>query len=137
MFYVSSTCILDIAFELLALDRAVQDNQIDLALLINASALMIHMVLLFILCFFSEKFTYRSYDVTDLIYGDLLWYKLPNKQQKLLILAICRAQKYFRLNGYGVFDCSLELFSKVIHGIFFMLVSLAGDKSDYFNMNCL
>lgn len=115
LFYVPLCFILDTIFELLTLEQAYRDHQFDMVLLVNASALLIHMIMLYILCFFSEKFSVRSYEIGDRIYCDLLWYKLPIRQQKTLILPIRRSQTPFRLNGYGIFDSSFELFLKVIH----------------------
>lgn len=52
------------------------------------------------------------FEVGDIFYNSL-WYKLPSQEQKLLILPIQRSQKLFRLNGFGIVDCSLEVFSSV------------------------
>lgn len=54
-----------------------------------------------------------SYEISQIIYSDLQWFNLPILQQKRLVLIIGRAQKTFRLNGFGIFDCSLEMFWKV------------------------
>lgn len=113
LFFDLSSCIIATVFELLSIDNDIQNQRYDSNTFTNVSTLGLHNTMLFILCHFSEKFTDRSYDVGDVIYSDLLWYKLSIRQQKLLILPIQRAQKLFRLRGYGIFDCSLELFLKV------------------------
>lgn len=118
LFFDLSSCIIATVFELLSIDNDIQNQRYDSNTFTNVSTLGLHNTMLFILCHFSEKFTDRSYDVGDVIYSDLLWYKLSIRQQKLLILPIRRAQKLFRLRGYGIFDCSLELFLKVISNDF-------------------
>lgn len=113
LFFDLSSCIIATVFELLSIDKDIQNKRFDSNTFTNVSTLVLHNSMVFFFSHFSEKFTDRSYDVGDVIYSDLLWYKLSIRQQKLLILPIQRAQKLFRLRGYGIFDCSLELFLKV------------------------
>lgn len=113
LFFELSSCIVGFVFELLAMEQAFQDHQFDGTVALNLSALGIHMCMLVILCHFSEKFTDRSNEVGEMVYSEVFWYKLPIAQQKTLIFVIRRAQQHFRLRGYGIFDCSLEMFLKV------------------------
>lgn len=115
LFFIFAICIIAIAFELLALDQAVQEQHFGEADFLNLSAFVIHMIMLNVFCQYSEKFTDRSYEVADMVYTEIFWYKLSIAQQKSLIFMIHRAQKQFRLKGYGIFDCSLDLFSKVFN----------------------
>lgn len=113
LFFLLSSIILGIVFELLALDQAIQEQQIDGAVAINISALGVHMSMLLVLCHYSEKLTNLSYAVGDMVFCEIAWYKMSIEHQKILIFLIRRAQKSFRLRGYGLFDCSLEVFQKV------------------------
>lgn len=113
LFFEFSHCILETVFELLAMDQAIQNLQFYALVIFNLSVLGFHLTLLFFLCLFSEKFTDRSYDVGEFIYLNVSWMDLPIQHQKTLMFVICRAQKHFRLNGCGIFDCSLDLFSRV------------------------
>lgn len=114
LFFELSSCIVGFVFELLAMEQAFQDHQFDGTVALNLSALGIHMFMLVILSYFSEKITDRSYEVGGIVYSEVFWYKLPIAQQKPLIFVIQRAQQHFRLRGYGIFDCSLQMFLKVI-----------------------
>lgn len=66
----------------------------------------------YIFCFLSEYVTYKLSDIGDHFYN-CAWYNLPVKQQKMFILPIQRAQVEFRINGLGLVECSLNVFSSV------------------------
>lgn len=63
-------------------------------------------------CYLSEYVTYNLAMVGDYFYS-CAWYCLPIKQQQLFILPIQRAQLKFRINGLGIVECSLRVFSSV------------------------
>lgn len=66
----------------------------------------------YMFCVLSENVTGRFADIGNAFYG-CPWYYLSAQQQKMFLLPIQRAQKEFRLNGLGMVDCSLEIFSRV------------------------
>lgn len=113
LFFTLSSCIVYIAIEFLALDETFRRQDFDTTLLVTVNALLITIAMVYILSFYSEKLTTHSYEIAHMVYVDLLWYKLTAAQQKPLVLSICRANKYFRLVGYGIFYCSMETFLKV------------------------
>lgn len=113
LFFELLSVIIIIVFELLALDYAIMVKQFDSMLILIGCCLIMHMSTLFILCHHSECLTTNSNEISKFIYCDCQWYKLPNSQQKLLTLPISRSQKPFRLDGFGIFDCSQEMFLKV------------------------
>lgn len=116
LFYELSTCIICTVLELLTIDRSVQEGRFDIfdvTMIISITLLVLHLSIVFILCFYGEKLTTQSFQVMDIIYSDLLWYKLPAQQQRVLTMSIRQAQKVYRLKGYGIFECSMELFLKV------------------------
>lgn len=69
----------------------------------------------YIYCFLSENVTHNLTLIGDYFYNYTTWYRLAVKQQKLLILPIQCAQKEFRLEGLGIVECSLRVFSSVRH----------------------
>lgn len=107
--------------ELLSLDYAITEHQFDSMLILIVCCLLIHMSMLSLLSHHSENLTTKSYDIANITYLDLQWYNLTVSQQKLLVLPIIRAQKTFRLEGFGILDCSLEMFLKVISMNFFRI----------------
>lgn len=113
LFFELSSCIIGTVFELLALDQTIQDQQLDATVVVSANALSIHVSMVYILCHYAEKLTAQSIEVSRMVYYDLLWYKLSVRQQKNIIMPLRRAQKLFKLDGYGIFACSMELFLNV------------------------
>lgn len=113
LFFELSSCIIGTVCELLALDQTIQEQQIDASVFVSADALGIHVSMVYILCHFAEKLSNQSFNVTRIIYYDLVWYNLSVERQKCMVLPICRSQESFKLTGYGIFDCSMEIFLKV------------------------
>lgn len=109
LFFELSTCIVATVCEMLALDQPKFDGNV----FVSINCLIIHVSMFYVLCHYSEKLTTQSSAVANLIYSDLLWYELTIERQKGLILPMCCSQKTFRLTGYGIFDCSMEMFWKV------------------------
>lgn len=114
LFIELSSCVIVTVIELLSIDYMVQHGHGDLIIITNITALSLHMGMMHILCFFAEKYTTQIFQTSPLIYCDLLWYKLLIHQQRSMILSIRRAQKQFRLTGFGIFDVSLETYLKVM-----------------------
>lgn len=115
LFIELSSCIISTVLELLAFDSMYQQKHVDTTFATTGGTLSIHTTMVFILCFYAEKYTTLSFDVIDTVYSDLIWYELPVRQQKFVILSICRSQEQFRLTGLGIFDASMEIFLKVSH----------------------
>lgn len=63
-------------------------------------------------CYLSEYVTYNLAMIGDYFYN-CAWYRLSVELQTLFILPIQRAQLKFRINGLGIVECSLRVFSSV------------------------
>lgn len=113
LFFELLSVIIIIVLDLLALDYAIQKKQFDSTLILVGSCLSIHMSTLSLLCHHSECLTTKSNEIADNIYSNLQWFNLPVSQQKLLLLSIGRAHRTFRLDGFGILDCSLAMFLRV------------------------
>lgn len=113
LFYTLSSCIAYISFESFALDETFRRKEYDTTVTVTLTALFIEIAMVYILSHHSEKVTAWSFEIVNYVYVDLLWYNLTAAQQRCLVLSICRAQKGFRLVGYGIFYCSMETFLKV------------------------
>ena len=113
LFIEFSSCIISIVLELLAIDNMVKQKSNDTTFATSAGTLSIHMTIVYFLCIYGENFTNQSFNVINTVYSDLLWYKLPIKQQNFVIFSICRSQKRFQLEGLCIFNASMEMFSKV------------------------
>lgn len=120
LFYELAGCATYVAISLFAIDRSLQN--INLNTLINIYCLLTSLVFNFFICSYSEDLTQRSLDVADIIY-DSNWYRLQYKQQKLLIMSIQRSQRIFRLKGFQIVDCSMEIFLKVRLNSFSLLTN--------------
>lgn len=113
IFIELSSCIIGTVMELLSIDYIVQQKHVGITALTSTAALSIHLTMEYILCFYAEKFTTLSFQMTDLIYCDLLWYEMSIDEQQLIILPIQQAQKHFHLEGYGIYNANMETFMKV------------------------
>lgn len=113
LFIELSSCIIGTVMELLSIDYMVQQGSVDIIVLTNVTALLNHTAMVYILCFYAEKYTTQSFQMTHSVYSKLLWYNLPFHQQKIMILNLCRSQKPVRLDGLGIFIASMETFLKV------------------------
>lgn len=110
LFYQMVNCVVDVVFDLISLDQTL--HQLNTSTVHSIATLFILLALAFIFCYYADRVTVDLLAVSDIFYNSL-WYKLPFQEQKMLILPIRRAQKKFRLTGYTVFECSIEVFVKV------------------------
>lgn len=123
LFYELSSIIIGTVCELLALDQIYQEKKIDSSAFVSANGLMIHVSTVYILCLYAEQLTTQTFELIKLFYCDLLWYNLSINQQKFMIFIICRSQKNFRMTGYGIYSCSMELFLTVRIIVYFVLTN--------------
>lgn len=114
LFYELSSCIVGTVMEFLAFDHMVQQEHISRLVFTDTAAILLHTLMVFVFCYFAEKCAAHSFQIVDLVYCDLLWYNLPVYEQKLVILPMSRAQIKFRLDGFGIFDATMETFSKAM-----------------------
>lgn len=63
-------------------------------------------------CYLAETVTSKLLSIGDIFY-ESDWYRLPVRQQQLVMLPIQRSQEEFRLSGLGLIDCSLWVFASV------------------------
>lgn len=112
LFFQLLICVLFIAFGLFALNQTLIElnfNTYDCMI-----ALLSALFSTFVYCYYADGVTTDLMDICNIFYSSL-WYKLPSREQKLLILPIMRSQILFRLNGFGVINCSLEVFASVCY----------------------
>lgn len=110
LFYQLVICVLFIAFSLFSLDQSM--HEINFNTFLSTIAVLVALTPTFIYCYYADGVTADLHRVGDIFY-QLLWYKLTNQEQKLLILPMQRAQQIFRMKGYGIVDCSLQIFLTV------------------------
>lgn len=117
LFSIFLICALDISFNLLLLDSATQFGIRIFSAIIN---MLTTALMTFVFCYSSENITEDLFDIGDAFYGSS-WYRLPIRQQKLVILSIIRAQGELRLDALGFAKCSLYTFLQVVGGSVFAL----------------
>lgn len=120
LFNCMFTCIASIAFNLFVIESNGTPNFQKIVALIDLVGIL---MLTFVHFSLSEWITNVLLEIGDDFYNSR-WYRLPNKQQKLMTLPIQRAQREFRLTGLGLFECSLYVFDAVR-----MYKILASDKA--------
>lgn len=113
LFFALSTCIICMMLELLAIDQAVNQRTLRIYMAISASILCTQLGMAFVLCDFAENASDQSQKISQILYMELLWYKMTITHQKLLMLPIREGQKMIQLNGFGIIICSMEQFLKV------------------------
>lgn len=109
LFMILSTCFFLLVIDLLAVE---QSTGIDIDILLVLNCLFLFLLIAWIYSYFSEKITANSLDIGEDAY-DSLWYNMPIKQQKAVILIVGRAQREFRLDALGMADCSFVTFLAV------------------------
>lgn len=67
----------------------------------------------YIYCLFAENVT-RKLSATGDIFYEYLWYQLPVGRQQPFTMAIQRAHMKFHFTGFGLVNCSLEVFATVM-----------------------
>lgn len=109
-FFQMAACAGFLAFMLLSLDQNMKTLTFDVV--INFFCTILQIVLNFSSCNHAQTITDRSFEVAEDFYN-ILWYKLPCEQWKMIKMVIQRAQKPFYLRGYKIFTCSMETFLTV------------------------
>lgn len=112
LFFQLLSCVTNAAFALFALDLTLGELNFDTLITIMSTINVLSST--FIYCYFADGVTSDLLEIGDIFYNSL-WYKLPLREQKLLFLPIQRAQKEFRLDGFGMVYCTLETFGAVCH----------------------
>lgn len=102
------TCTLIIALSLFVVEVQLLRAE-ALYALINLTLIM---MIMFTYCLLSERITSDLLEIGDVFYNSV-WYRLPFKEQRLLVIPIGRAQRVFRLSGLGLINCSLAVFLTV------------------------
>lgn len=109
LFSLTVTCTIDIAFNLYVIELNYSLNFEAIIAFLNTVNML---GMTFVFYYLSECITQHLLDIGDSFYGSA-WYRLADRHRRLLKMAIMRAQREFRLNGFGFFCCSLPIFSKV------------------------
>lgn len=109
LFNTIFVCVVVIACNLYVIDSNNTLSYEIIVALIDASSLV---GLSFLYFYFSERITTNLSEI-DYVFYQSEWYRLTPKQQVRLVVPMQRAQREFRLNGLGVFDCSLPVFLSV------------------------
>lgn len=110
IFYQLVTCVVFIAFSLFGFDQTVRSFNLNTSVCLLS--LISAVTPTFIYCYYAESVTVDLLKIGDIFY-ESTWYELTYQEQKLLIPPIQRAQRVFRMNGYGLIDCSLGIFASV------------------------
>lgn len=114
IFDVTLTCVLFLALILFSVEQL---DAIDFTVILNLECTLYIIIICYIYSYFSETITTNSFAIGEDPYNSL-WYKMPMKQQKAVMLMIMRSQIEFRLTGVGMVDCSLETFLAVRINLF-------------------
>lgn len=109
LFNLTFACVIVIASNLLVVEL---NESINVEMMVAFVNLIVITVMTFAHFYLAEKITSDLLSIGDLFYNSA-WYRLPIKQQKLLVLPIQRAQRELRLKCLGLFNCSMPVFSSV------------------------
>ena len=75
----------------------------------------------FLFCYYATFATDRLADLSQTAYNSN-WLDWPPEHQNYLILIMARSQEPVRFTGFGLIDCSLEVFGKVSRLHHFVLI---------------
>lgn len=91
-------------------------------MIVGLYALAFQTIFNYILGYFSDKVSFASLNVANIVY-DMNWFKFSVEEQKLILIMIQRAQTQFHFRGNDSIVCSLHTFLKVTSfvGIIFLL----------------
>lgn len=110
LFYQLLVCAVIIAFNLFSLEST--KSIYDLHSIVSFTELTSTVVPTYIYCSLSDNFTSDLEDIGDVFY-ESTWFKMPVKYQRFMIMPIMRSQREIRLSGFGLIDCSLNVFLAV------------------------
>lgn len=103
------TCVIVITLNLLVVELNESINLEVIVAFLNAGIMI---GLTFALFYLAEWITSDLLSIGELFYNSA-WYRLSVHEQTRLVLSIQRAHRELRLNGLGLFACSLPVFSSV------------------------
>lgn len=86
LFFVLCNAVVITVMQLLALDHAIRKQEFDSTVTFNAIFLLVNISANFIFCQFAENLAIESMEMANIVYSDLLWYKLSLRQQKIFVL---------------------------------------------------
>lgn len=109
-FFQISMFILMLAVDLFIID---QTGGIDANALLNLNSTSMFFVMSYVFCYLSENITAKSLANANIAY-EATWYKMSNSSQKAIGMIIMRSQREYRIVGFGMVECSLEVFLTVI-----------------------
>lgn len=114
IFFTLLTTLISFAFNL----HALESNDLFSLQSIVGIVLMICMLPLnFGFCFLAELITANLYEIGDIFY-DSPWYRLPAREQQIVIFPIHQTGQEFRFRSLGIIDCSLATFLSVWRVLF-------------------
>lgn len=99
-----------IVIELRALEGLFNNLNIEFVACFYATLIQISFV--YVLCSLGSNVSYNYNKMSNVLYNTD-WYLLPLNQHKSIIPIIRQNQIHFSLDGFNMFDCSLETFTKV------------------------
>lgn len=109
LFYQLLSCISFLALSFLFVDQA---ERIDALLILTLQCCAMYVIVCYVYCDLSETMTEKAFEISMITY-ESLWYVSTPRQREALTLVIVRAQKEFRLKGFGLITCSLPQFLMV------------------------
>lgn len=96
-------------------------HHMDLSVVFTSMGAIISMSNLFIYCYFGRLTTDSFGEMSECLYYDLNWFKLPIKLQKYLVVIIANMQKPVYYHGFEFAILNLRTFIKVKSQIHFDL----------------
>lgn len=88
-------------------------DQGDSHLIIDFILLIYVLGFLFIFCYFSTHTSEQITLISEIVYNDISWYRLPENLSRKTYLIILRSQRPVNFKGLNVLNCTLEAFANV------------------------
>lgn len=115
------SCILFLALMLFSMD---QSKTFDTSMILGLQSLVTYLMIGYLYCRLSENMTEKCFEIGDVVYNNLFWYKMSVNERKCIMFIIRQSQKEFRLKGLGMINCSLATYLTVISNFNYFLISV-------------
>lgn len=88
-------------------------NELNADIFMAINGLTAQCSFIYIFCYFANNVTLNNFDVADIVFFSVPWYKFRLKDRQLIRFWIQRAQIPFYLDGLAIIRCSMETFLMV------------------------
>lgn len=113
IFLMLLSCVIYFLVCLFSLDQV---EEIDSTIRLRILAPMPVLLITYIYCYFSEMVTEKSSAIAETTY-DSMWYTMPAKRQRAIVMILIQSQREFRLQGVGMLDCSFRIYLTVSEAV--------------------